>query len=138
MKKLLERAIVSSIVKEQKTIGSISNYGILRYASGIFMVRVYWKGQTKKGDKRCITIEMDTEPQSAVLAIEIMEDLMDKARKVGLKEKMRAIGFIDEDEIETGNNEATKQIAQRHKTNAQENMNNALLSSEDKAKELGW
>jgi len=115
MKEILSMAIVHSITKEKKTIGSISNYGIIRYASGIFMVRVYWKGQTKKGDKRCITIELDTEPESAVMAIEIMEELMEEARKVCLKDKMKFLGFSEENEIEKKKYREQKNKDNNHK-----------------------
>ncbi len=93
MNELIERAIVASTLKEEKTIGSILSYGIIRTASGVFSVRMYWRGRTKKGDSRYAMVELDANPKTAMVAIVAMEKLMSEAKEVNIIEKLRAIGI---------------------------------------------
>lgn len=95
MNQKLKRLIESRIVDADRTVGSISTYSISRRANGTFQIIVFWKGKIEKGSERSINIELDHNPNSAKLAIEVMETILNEDRKMTLEDKLK----MEEDKI---------------------------------------
>ncbi len=88
----LKLFILSNIQKKDKTVGSIATYAIVRNASGVFSISIYWKGKTQKGDSPRAFIELDSNPENAMIAIQVMELIMKEAREVPLSAKIEFFG----------------------------------------------
>ena len=85
IKQLLKELIQSKIEESDKTVGSISSYSIYRSAGGIYSLKLFWKGKTKKGESRDIDIELDKNEETALIALKtINEVLNDDAENVDL------------------------------------------------------
>ena len=93
MKKLSEKDIVKRIVIdkvdtfEEKTVAQLSTYSILRSAGGVFSLRLWWKGKTKKGDSRSFDIELDNSTDMAAIAMTAVEELLSEQCKVKFADK---------------------------------------------------
>ena len=98
MKELLKELILSKISEEDKTIGSIATFAIVRNASGIYSITIYWKGKIKKGDTSRLAIELDAIIDNAALALVLMEELIEEAKKITLEEKLKHQLLIKDDD----------------------------------------
>jgi len=98
--KNLKLFILDNIQKKDKTVGSIATYAIVRNASGVFSISIYWKGKTQKGDSPRAFIELDSNPENAMIAIKAMEALMKEAREVPLSAKIEFFGSRTKEKYE--------------------------------------
>jgi hypothetical protein len=90
MNKLLKELILSKISKEEgRTVGMISAYGMNRSASATWSIVIFWKGQTKPGRKRLMRIELDTDPETVKIAINVMEEILKEANSINLIDKLK-------------------------------------------------
>jgi len=88
VKAVLESYIKERIELEEKSIGQIATYAIVRSAGGVFSLSIYWNGQIKKGSKTRLTFEMGTEPQVGSVAIKVMEKILKEDKKIGVLDRI--------------------------------------------------
>ncbi len=89
MNDLLKELVLSKIHNEGKTVGSISSYSLNRRANGTFQIIFFWSGQTKKGDKKEMHIELDNLSSTAKLAIDVIEGVLKDANSESLESKLQ-------------------------------------------------
>ena len=74
------RAMISDgIRKAEKTPLQISSFGIFCNASGIWGLKIFWRGKTRKGNMRFTDIELDKSDDTAFMAVKIIKDIIEDA-----------------------------------------------------------
>ncbi len=88
MKKLIKDLILSKIEAEEETTGSIATYAIVRHASAVMSLKIYWNRKAVSGSKTMLQVELDNNPETGKTTITVMEEILTEARTMSLKEKL--------------------------------------------------
>jgi hypothetical protein len=51
---------------------------------------MFWKGKTKRGEERMLRIELDNKPKNAMVAIEVMEEILKEAAQIDIMDMLKA------------------------------------------------
>lgn len=84
------RKIITTTWKESEFVDfEITNFNIGRTATGVFSLIIYPRKQLKKGDKRELRIILDKDKTTLLVAIEVLESIMDEADSMSLLAKIK-------------------------------------------------
>jgi len=86
---ILKDLVLSKIKEAEKTSGSIATYGIIRNASGIFSISIYWKGRIKKGESSRITFELDRNFETSLTAFKVLEEILLESHDENIIDKLK-------------------------------------------------
>lgn len=88
MKDLLKELILSKIDAEGETPGCIATYGIIRHASSVMSLKIYWNRKAMAGSKTMLHIELDSDPSTGQMAITVMEEILKETISQSLEDKL--------------------------------------------------
>lgn len=89
MKDLLKDLILSKIKTEGETPGCIATYAIVRNASSVMSLTIYWNRKATAGSKTRLHVELDNNPATGQMAITVMEDILSEAVNQSLEDKLK-------------------------------------------------
>ena len=85
----LEMVVLETIMdKEDKDISDISTYSLIRSASGMWRIQIWWAGQTEKHASRGCSIPLDKNTATLRTAVDVMENLLKKGSEITLESRM--------------------------------------------------
>jgi len=90
MKELLKQLILSKIEAEKETPGCIATYAIVRHASSVMSLKIYWNRKAMAGSKTMMQIELDNNPETGKMTITVMEEILKEAVSQSLEEKLKS------------------------------------------------
>ena len=88
MKKMIKELILSKIEAEGETTGCIATYAIVRHASAVMSLKIYWNRKAMAGSKTMLQVELDNNPETGKATITVMEEILEEARNVSLEVKI--------------------------------------------------
>lgn len=109
MENIIEDIVEAALGSEGKWYSDISSFAIVRKASGIFQITMYWNAKTQSGAKRRVSIDLDKDTETANIALNFLTKKVDEASKLSLKEKMETKKYMKlnkETVMETGDGES--------------------------------
>ena len=88
MKQMIKDLVLSKIEKEGETAGCIATYAIVRHASAVMSLKIYWNRKAMAGSKTMLQVELDDNPETGQITITVMEEILKEARTKSLKQKL--------------------------------------------------
>ena len=85
---LIRNHIVSSWKESEFKDFEITNFNMGRTATGVFSLIIYPRKKLKKGEKRELKVVLDKDKTTLLIAIEVMESLMEEADGMSLSAKL--------------------------------------------------
>ncbi len=85
---LIRKHIISSWKESEFKEFEITNFNIGRTATGVFSLIIYPRKKLLKGDKRELRVQLDKDKTTLLIAIEVMESLIDEADGMSLAAKL--------------------------------------------------
>jgi len=90
MKQMIKDLILSKIEAEGETAGCIATYAIVRHASGVMSLKIYWNRKAVSGSKTMLQIELDNNPETGKMTITVMEEILSETLKISLEDKLKS------------------------------------------------
>ena len=88
MKQMIKDLVLSKIEAEGETPGCIATYAIVRHASAVMSLKIYWNRKAMAGSKTMLQVELDDNPETGKMTITVMEEILTEARTKSLKTKL--------------------------------------------------
>jgi len=81
MKQKLLDLFMSKIKESVKTEQDVSSYSLIRTGTGLWTMKIYWKGKAKSQIQASIVIRLNNDISATKLAIDAMEKIIENGTK---------------------------------------------------------
>ena len=76
MEEKLKELFISKMKSSHKKEADVSSYTIIRSGTGLFTMKIYWKGKAKSQTETSINIRLNNNIESSFSAIKAMESII--------------------------------------------------------------